>query len=144
MASHNSDASWISVELIDLWSKKIYRRKMIVWSGATFILRWPCLLLDTDKDILDDLVILILQAENQAIINDYHFSSNFACLIYIQMFCFCFIQPQHRDSETTKVCIKSTSWIIWLVTRVKNTHSHTKKEKFFDNKYYSILNIRQK
>ena len=29
-------------ELNYLWSKKIYRPKMIVWSGATFILRWSC------------------------------------------------------------------------------------------------------
>ena len=38
-----------SFELNDLWSKKICRSKMIVWSGATFILRWSCLL-----DLLDN------------------------------------------------------------------------------------------
>ena len=31
-----------SIELNDLWSKKICRPKMIVGSGATFILRWSC------------------------------------------------------------------------------------------------------
>ena len=31
-----------SIELNDLWSKKISRPKMIVWSGATIILRWFC------------------------------------------------------------------------------------------------------
>ena len=31
-----------SIELNDLWSKKICRPKMIVWSGATFTLRWSC------------------------------------------------------------------------------------------------------
>ena len=30
------------IELNDLWSKKISRPNMIVWSGATFILRWSC------------------------------------------------------------------------------------------------------
>ena len=30
------------IELTDLWSKKISRPKMIVWSSATFILRWSC------------------------------------------------------------------------------------------------------
>ena len=30
------------IELNDLWSKKICRPKIIVWSGATFILRWSC------------------------------------------------------------------------------------------------------
>ena len=30
------------LELNDLWPKKICRPKMIVWSGATFILRWSC------------------------------------------------------------------------------------------------------
>ena len=32
-----------SIELNDLWSKKIFRPKMIAWSGATSILRWSCL-----------------------------------------------------------------------------------------------------
>ena len=31
-----------SIELNNLWSKKICRPKMIVWFGATFILRWSC------------------------------------------------------------------------------------------------------
>ena len=30
------------LELNDLWPKKICRPMMIVWSGATFILRWSC------------------------------------------------------------------------------------------------------
>ena len=33
--------------LNDHWSKKIYRPKTIVWSGATFILRWTCLIMIT-------------------------------------------------------------------------------------------------
>ena len=31
-----------SIELNNLWSKKIFRPKMIVWSRATFILGWSC------------------------------------------------------------------------------------------------------
>ena len=31
-----------SIELNDLWSKKICWPKVIVWSGATFTLRWFC------------------------------------------------------------------------------------------------------
>ena len=31
-----------SIELNDLWSKKICRPMMIVWCGAIFILRWSC------------------------------------------------------------------------------------------------------
>ena len=31
-----------SIELNDLWSKKVYRPKIIVWSGAIFILIWSC------------------------------------------------------------------------------------------------------
>ena len=31
-----------SIGLDDLWSRKICRPKMIVWSGAIFILRWSC------------------------------------------------------------------------------------------------------
>ena len=31
------------IKIFYLWSKKICRLKMIVWSGATFILRWSCL-----------------------------------------------------------------------------------------------------
>ena len=31
-----------SIKLDDLWSKKVCGPKMIVWSGATFILRWFC------------------------------------------------------------------------------------------------------
>ena len=31
------------IELNDLWSKTICRPQMIIWSGATFILRWSCL-----------------------------------------------------------------------------------------------------
>ena len=30
------------IELNDLWSEKICSPKMIVWSGAIFILRWSC------------------------------------------------------------------------------------------------------
>ena len=36
----HQDLIWLN----DLWSKKIYRPKMIIWSGATFILRWSCLI----------------------------------------------------------------------------------------------------
>ena len=36
------------IELNDLWSKGICQPKVIVWSGATFILRWSCFLANSD------------------------------------------------------------------------------------------------
>ena len=37
-----TDGLVLYIELNDLWPKKICKPKMIVWSDATFILRWSC------------------------------------------------------------------------------------------------------